>query len=89
MINEVAKDYIERKKITPMRAIRAKCLDCSGGYSNEVASCPITDCPLYSYRDGHNPTLKGRGNADILKRVNDGSIAVCVESENEIGGFYD
>lgn len=87
MINEVAKDYIERKKITPMRAIRAKCLDCSGGYSNEVASCPITDCPLYSYRDGHNPTLKGKGNADILKRINDERITTGNVNESEIRGI--
>lgn len=40
---------------TPMKAIRAKCLDCSGGSANEVKHCPITDCPLYPYRLGKNP----------------------------------
>lgn len=47
---------------TPMKAIRAKCLDCSGDSANEVKLCPITWCPLYPFRDGHNPNRKGLGN---------------------------
>lgn len=48
--------------MTPMKAIRAKCLDCSCGNSNEVEICPINDCPLYPFRSGHNPNRKGIGN---------------------------
>lgn len=54
--------------MTPLKAIRAKCLDCSGGSSNEVKLCPITHCPLYDYRDGHNPkdaNRKGRPNPNF------------------------
>lgn len=40
---------------TPLRAIRAKCLDCSCGSANEVKLCPCTNCPLYPYRAGRNP----------------------------------
>ena len=40
---------------TPMRAIRAKCLDCCCGSSKEVRLCPCPDCPLYPYRFGHRP----------------------------------
>lgn len=43
---------------TPMRAIRAKCLDCSNGSPNEVRLCPIQRCPLYPYRFGRNPNIK-------------------------------
>ncbi len=32
------------------RAIRAKCLDCSGGIAAEVALCGVQDCPLFAYR---------------------------------------
>lgn len=42
-------------KVTPLRAIRKKCLDCSGGSRKEVRECPCRDCPLYLYRLGHNP----------------------------------
>lgn len=42
-------------KLTPLKAIRAKCLDCTNGQFKEVRLCPITDCPLYEYRMGHRP----------------------------------
>ena len=48
----------EQKNLTPVKAIRAKCLDCSNGSSNEVNLCPITRCPLYPYRLGKNPNYK-------------------------------
>jgi len=41
--------------MTPMKAIRAKCLDCSCGQLKEVRECPITRCPLYPYRMGKRP----------------------------------
>jgi hypothetical protein len=40
---------------TPMKAIRAKCLDCMCGQANEVKLCPITDCSLHPFRLGKNP----------------------------------
>jgi len=61
-------------KMTPMRAIRAKCMDCSNGSTNEVTLCPVLDCPLYVYRSGKNPTragLGGKGNAATLKKWQD------------------
>lgn len=42
-------------KLTPMKAIRAKCLECSCGQYKEVRLCPIKDCALYEYRLGHRP----------------------------------
>jgi hypothetical protein len=39
-------------KRSPLKAIRAKCLDCSGGQVKEVRQCPITSCPLYPFRMG-------------------------------------
>lgn len=40
------------RKLTPIKAIRAKCLDCCCGSNDEVRLCPITDCPLQIYRMG-------------------------------------
>ena len=40
---------------SPIKAIRAKCLDCCCDSSNEVRMCTITDCPLYPFRFGKNP----------------------------------
>ena len=41
--------------LTPIKAIRAKCLDCSCGMAKEVRLCPIKDCPLWPYRMGKRP----------------------------------
>lgn len=42
-------------KITPMRAIRAKCLECCAGQTTEVRLCTLKNCPLHPYRMGHRP----------------------------------
>ena len=39
----------------PVKAIRAKCIDCSGGQLGEVRLCPVKACPLYPFRMGDNP----------------------------------
>lgn len=41
--------------MTPMKAIRAKCLDCCCGSAKEVRLCTVVKCPLYVYRFGHRP----------------------------------
>lgn len=51
----------EAKPTTPIKAIRAKCLNCCCGIQSEVRLCPCHDCPLYPYRMGHNPARKGMG----------------------------
>jgi hypothetical protein len=38
-----------------LKAIRAKCLDCSGGNRAEVADCLVRTCALYAFRGGTNP----------------------------------
>lgn len=53
--------------LTPLRAIRAKCLDCCCGQFLEVRNCKIKDCSLWPYRMGHRPgeevreALSGKG----------------------------
>jgi len=43
---------------TPMKAIKAKCIDCSGGSSREVKLCIVESCPLFYFRLGKNPNRK-------------------------------
>ena len=45
----------------PLKAIRAKCVDCAGGHRSAVRDCSATDCPLHCYRFGHNPRRQGIG----------------------------
>lgn len=40
---------------TPIKAIRAKCMDCCCYQAKEVRLCPSVNCPLYPYRMGHRP----------------------------------
>ena len=46
------------KQLTPMKAIRAKCLSCTCDQPKEVRLCPIVKCPLYAYRFGRRPKGK-------------------------------
>ena len=43
------------KPIPPLKAIRAKCLDCCLDNTNEARLCPAKGCPLWPFRLGKNP----------------------------------
>lgn len=43
---------IQKKALTPMKAIRYKCLECSNWSFKEIQLCPIKTCALYPYRLG-------------------------------------
>jgi len=43
------------KQLTPVKAIRLKCVDCCAGQLNEVKLCTVEDCPLFPYRMGKRP----------------------------------
>jgi hypothetical protein len=60
--------------LSPLKAIRAKCLDCMCGSFKEVSICPIENCQLYAYRFGRRPK---NGSTDIGD--------VQDEENNEIG----
>lgn len=40
---------------SPLKALRAKCIDCSGGNSAEVRKCTAVFCDLWPYRMGFGP----------------------------------
>ena len=47
------------KATTPIRAIRAHCLECANT-SFEVLHCHLVKCPLHPFRLGRNTTKKPR-----------------------------
>lgn len=47
-------DYLPNASVG-MKAIRAKCLDCSCGSATEVRKCVCTSCPLWPLRMGVQP----------------------------------
>ena len=55
--------------ITPVKAIRQKCLECSCGNTAEVRRCVIPECPLYSFRLGKNPNRTGKGHFSAVPPI--------------------
>lgn len=58
------------------RAIRERCLNCSGWISKEVNDCEITDCPLYPYRTG-----TGKQNPKHRKKEIRGYCLSCMNGQ--------
>lgn len=81
---------MEEKRISPLKAIRLKCLDCSCGSSNEVKLCPAEKCPLYPFREGHNPFIAKREYTEEQKEaiksrlMNSRQSAAMKKSQNSI-----
>jgi hypothetical protein len=48
-------EALGHERLSPMEVIRARCLDCCGGSSNEVRACTAVSCPSWPYRTGKNP----------------------------------
>ena len=53
---------------TPLKTIRAYCLQCAGGHPKEVRYCSVQECPLHFYRFGTNPRRQGVGPGRIIFR---------------------
>lgn len=54
--------------MTPLKAIKQFCYECSGENRAEVDRCSAPKCPLYPYRKGHNPDA-GRKLTDEQKEA--------------------
>lgn len=69
---------------TPLRAIRAKCLDCCCDSPKEVKLCPSQNCPLWPFRFGHNPARAGIGGKGFPSKMSNSSPDF--EAQNEDSG---
>lgn len=49
---------MDEKITSPIKAIRAKCLDCCCESYQEVKECTVKKCPLWDFRFGKNPFRK-------------------------------
>jgi len=61
-------------KLTPLKAIRKKCLDCCADSPAEVRRCEIFGCPLWEYRMGHRPPKEdheGEPRQVVTRSIND------------------
>ena len=58
----------EIEVMSPIKAIRAKCMDCCYDQREEVKLCPAKDCPLWPFRMGKNPN-RSRNMTDEQRRA--------------------
>jgi len=70
------------KKLTPLKAIRSRCINCSGFETKKVKECPfdgIEDkkCPLH-------PLRMGRGKMAYLKKIRTYCLWCCNGQKIEI-----
>ena len=54
------------KPMSPLNAIRARCVDCCAGELSRVRRCAHLDCPSWPYRMGTNP-WQAPLSADVLE----------------------
>ena len=57
--------------LTPIKAIRAKCLDCCCGHPSEVRECMAKNCALYPYRMGKRPKISATTGEEIQETAPD------------------
>ena len=54
----LGKKGLETKTLSPLQAIRQKCLECSNWSSTEVSKCNVKDCAIYPYRSGKSGKVR-------------------------------
>ena len=48
------------KILTPIKTIRAKCMDCTCNQPKEIRECRMISCPSWPYRMGQRPSEHDR-----------------------------
>ena len=57
------------KVLTPLKAIRERCIDCSGYQLKEVRLCTATHCPLWPYRMGKRPPKASSTDSEFVPKI--------------------
>lgn len=79
----IGKESIGLDTSTPMKAIRAKCIDCCAGSRSEVERCGAVNCPLYLYRLGKSPNRKPRQLTDEQRKAAAERLAKARKNKQE------
>lgn len=66
--SEILSTYYGAKN--PIKALRARCLDCCCGQQSEVRKCTAVDCPSWPFRMGVNPFREKRQLSDEQRQRN-------------------
>ena len=84
-------DKLERlghARVSPLRALRLKCLDCCNDSAQEVRLCTAVDCPSWPFRIGRNPwrtPLDARERAQRVDRMRRNRAAASTSPEKTQG----
>lgn len=54
------------ENLTPIQAIRRKCLECCNGQHKEIRECLIDSCALYEFRIGDRYPKKDESNTEQI-----------------------
>ena len=73
--------------MTPLKAIRLKCLDCMCNNAAEVSRCVCPDCSLFPFRFGTNPFNKKREYSEETKAVLRERLRKLAEEKKKAGGI--
>ena len=77
------------KPMSPMQAIRRKCLDCSGGQIVEVRLCEAVTCSLWPFRAGRHPYTKTRVLEAISEASAPGGTPIAESASSSPTGLQD
>lgn len=69
------------KRLTPIKAIRERCINCSGYSLKEVRECTHDECPLHQYRFARRPREKA--SATPMKAIRKHCIECCNGNKRE------
>ena len=74
------------ERMSPIEAIRAKCLDCCAGSPHEVRLCVATSCPSWPFRTGSNPyRTVSEGRREQGRRLAAQRAARAAEPKSDLG----
>ena len=73
--DKISQGEFHTQGATALRAIKRRCLDCSGHSKGEVRHCKFTDCDLWPFRQGKNPNRLVSGEALAAARANAARLA--------------
>jgi hypothetical protein len=82
---EVPSEILQRhyREQNPVRAIRARCLDCCCGQLSEVRKCVAVDCASWPFRMGLNPFRSKRAlSPKQLKVLSDRAAAIRIAGDD-------
>jgi len=57
-VDKLKADIKAGKRVSPLKILRANCVECSGYSELEVRLCTAKDCICYKFRFGRNPVKR-------------------------------